>query len=59
MKYEVPEINISKFSVENIVTASAASIAAEQLNAQLAGMQGANAGNTTVYKTTMNEWVAQ
>lgn len=58
MKYEVPEINISKFSVENIVTASAASIAAEQLNAQIAGIQGAHAGNTAVYKTTMNEWVA-
>lgn len=55
MKYEVPEINISKFSIENIVTASAMTAAEAALTSQEAF---ANATNKAVVKTTMDGWVS-
>lgn len=52
MKYEVPEINISKFSVENIVTVSATGKVADALMAE-----GISVAETNIVKTTLNDWV--
>lgn len=56
MKYEVPEINISKFSVENIVTESTAAQSAA------AKAQAALAADTSVTmldsNSTIDAWVA-
>ena len=58
MKYEVPEINISKFSVENIVTDSAATVAYDAINAALGeGKISGATSNPQLYRTTMDEWV--
>ena len=60
MKYEVPEINISKFSVENIVTVSAATVAETAINEALGTTITGAAGsgtNTKIYRTTMDQWV--
>ena len=61
MKYEVPEINISKFSVENIVTASAGATAVNDItaaiaNSKIAGTAGLT--NTHFVQTNMNDWVS-
>lgn len=56
MKYEVPEINISKFSIENIVTASAVTLAEEAVQQ---AMGATPTGNTKIYKTTLDEWINQ
>ena len=54
MKYMVPEINISKFSLENVVTESAVG----QASTALAEAQKAVTGATAVtVKTTMEDWV--
>ena len=60
MKYEVPEINISKFSVENIVTASAGATAVNDITAAIAqgNINGATAGSTYFAQTNMNDWVS-
>lgn len=59
MKYEVPEINISKFSVENIVTLSAAQTAYDAVSAALGdGTTFKNvSANPQLNKTTMDQWV--
>ena len=58
MKYEVPEINISKFSIENIVTASAVSVAEDAINQAVTdGTITGTAGSFVFQKTTMDEWV--
>ena len=54
MKYMIPEINISKFSEENIVTLSAAGQAKKAL--ETAGFTGAN---SKIVQSTLDEWVAQ
>ena len=54
MKYMIPEINISKFAEENIVTLSAAGKAKEAL--QAAGVTGTN---SAIVQSTLEEWVAQ
>ena len=54
MKYMVPEINISKFSLENIVTESAIG----QAKAALAEA-GVATGNTVVTNLTLEDWIAQ
>lgn len=54
MKYMIPEINISKFSEENIVTLSAAGQAKQALEA--AGVTGAN---SAIVQTTLNDWIEQ
>ena len=53
MKYEVPEINISKFSEENVVTLSAISQAKDAVNEAITGT--ANSVITT--KVTLDDWV--
>lgn len=53
MKYEVPEINISKFSMENVVTVSARQIAKEAVKAEL----GSSATIIST-KLTLDDWVA-
>ena len=56
MKYMVPEINISRFSLENIVTESAIG----QASTALATAQQAVTGATAVtVKTTMEDWIVQ
>ncbi len=57
MKYEVPEINISKFSVENIVTDSAATVAYDAINAAITDGSIGGVSNPKIYKTTMDQWV--
>lgn len=57
MKYEVPEINISKFSVENIVTESAASVAVNQLTAAIESGAIDGVSNTKLIKTTIDQWI--
>ena len=52
MKYEVPEINISKFSVENIVTESAITVAEGIVNEALG-----TATNQQIVKTSLNDWI--
>ena len=54
MKYEVPEINISKFSVENIVTESAVTLAEQAVQQAMGG-----SGNTKIEKTTLEQWINQ
>lgn len=54
MKYEVPEINISKFSVENIVTDSAVTVAEQAVQQAMGG-----SSNSTIVKTTLDEWIGQ
>ena len=54
MKYMIPEINISKFSEENIVTLSATGQAINALKD--AGIVIGDA-NRKVQYTAMNEWV--
>lgn len=54
MKYEVPEINISKFSVENIVTESAVGVANDALQTALNEVTG---DYTQTVRVTMNDWV--
>ena len=61
MKYEVPEINISKFSVENIVTASAGTNAMNAINAAInnSAIAGTNGTSRTYFvQTNMNDWVS-
>lgn len=58
MKYEVPEINISKFSVENIVTASAGATAVTDITAAIAQSKIAGTANTHFVQTNMNDWVS-
>ena len=56
MKYMVPEINISKFSLENIVTDSAIKVAQQAL----AAVEGLSADHTVVANFTgMGDWIAQ
>ena len=63
MKYEVPVLNISRFSVENVVTTSTGDL--NGLNASTAtSIQNAinngditGATNTKFVKTTMAHWV--
>ncbi len=59
MKYEVPEINISKFSIENIVTASAVSVAENAINQAVTDgtITGVASSGINFQKTTMDEWV--
>ena len=57
MKYEVPEINISKFSVENIVTDSAATKALTAINAAVDAGTIKGVTNPKIAKTTMDQWV--
>lgn len=57
MKYEVPEINISKFSVENIVTVSAATVAEEAINTAIADGTITGVSNPQINRTTMDQWV--
>ena len=52
MKYMVPEINISKFSLENIVTESAIQQAKQALVDA-----GVNTSYTAVTRVTMSDWV--
>lgn len=60
MKYEVPEINISKFSVENIVTVSAAAVAETAINEAIAaGKINGVAANSKIVKTSMDQWVVE
>lgn len=54
MKYEVPEINISRFSKENVVTTSAMGVAEAALTSQTAWT---NATNKTIVKASMQDWV--
>ena len=55
MKYMVPEINISKFSLENIVTDSAISMAKAELT-----KAGVLEGDIVVTNfNDINDWVAQ
>ena len=54
MKYMVPEINISKFSLENIVTESAITVAAGIVNDALG-----TATNKQIVKTNLEDWIAQ
>ena len=54
MKYMIPEINISKFSEENIVTLSAVGQAKDALVA--AGITGEN---SAIVHSTLEEWIAQ
>ncbi len=54
MKYMIPEINISKFSEENIVTLSATGQAKDALKE--AGIVAGDEMRKVQY-TTMNEWV--
>ena len=54
MKYMIPEINISKFSEENIVTLSAVGQAKKAL--EEAGVTGAN---SKLVQTTLNDWIEQ
>ena len=54
MKYMIPEINISKFSEENIVTLSAAGQARKAL--EDANVTGAN---SAIVQSTLDDWVAQ
>ena len=56
MKYMVPEINISKFSLENIVTESAIGQAKQALAA--AGVDVAG-GSVAVTNLTLDGWVQQ
>lgn len=55
MKYEVPVINISKFSIENIVTQSAYSAAKSALESEQAWT---SASNKAVVKVNMDDWTA-
>ena len=56
MKYEVPEINISKFSMENIVTVSARQLAKDAV----ANAMGTTADDSRIVSTklTLDDWVA-
>ena len=55
MKYMVPEINISKFSLENIVTDSA--VAQAQAKLEVAGVASENTIVTNF--NSIDDWVAQ
>lgn len=64
MKYEVPVLNISRFSVENVVTTSTgdlnglnASTAASIQDAITNGAITGTSTNTKFVKTTMADWV--
>ncbi len=63
MKYEVPVLNISRFSVENVVTTSTGDLnglnASTAASIQDAITNGAITGatNTKFVKTTMADWV--
>lgn len=54
MKYMIPEINISKFSEENIVTVSAVGQAKAAL--ETAGITGEN---SAIVNSNLEEWVQQ
>ena len=56
MKYMVPEINISKFSLENIVTESAIGEAKKALAA--AGVDVAGGHTVVTNLTTLDDWVS-
>ena len=55
MKYMVPEINISKFSLENIVTDSA--VAQAQAKLEVAGV--ASEHTVVANFTGIDDWIAQ
>lgn len=55
MKYEVPEINISKFSMENIVTVSSLKLAQDAV-AEAMGTTPSDS-NIVSTKLTLNDWV--
>lgn len=57
MKYIVPEINISKFSVENIVTLSAGGNGKLGINAAM-DSTGVSEGNRSTTYSTIGDWVA-
>lgn len=56
MKYEVPEINISKFSMENVVTVSSARIAKQ---AVVEAMGGTTGNSTITTKLTLDNWIVE
>ena len=55
MKYEVPEINISKFSMENIVTVSSLKLAQDAVAAEM----GTTTSDSNIVSTklTLDQWV--
>lgn len=53
MKYEVPEINISKFSEENVVTVSSIEVAKTEVENVLGG----NNNSIIATKVTLDDWV--
>lgn len=55
MKYEVPEINISKFSMENIVTVSSLKLAQDAV-AEAMGTTPSDS-NIVSTKLTLDQWV--
>ena len=54
MKYMIPEINISQFSEENIVTLSATGQAKEALEAL-----GTADAPVSIVATTLDDWISQ
>lgn len=63
MKYEVPVLNISRFSVENVVTTSSGDANAlnsstyDSINSAITNGAITGATNTKFVKTTMADWV--
>lgn len=61
MKYEVPVLNISRFSVENVVTTSGLDTGVQSaVEAALANKNIAGANSTSTFvttKLTMSDWV--
>lgn len=63
MKYEVPVLNISRFSVENVVTTSTGDLnglnasTAASIQDAIANNAITGATNTKFVKTTMADWV--
>lgn len=53
MKYEVPEINISKFSEENVVTVSSIEVAKTEVEQAIGG----NGNSIIATKVTLDDWV--
>ena len=53
MKYEVPEINISKFSEENVVTVSSIEVAKTEVEKAIGG----DNNSIIATKVTLNDWV--
>lgn len=55
MKYEVPEINISKFSEENVVTVSSIEVAKTAVEEAI----GADSNSIITTKVTLTDWIDQ